>query len=212
MFDIEIVQKKGMALIDSKLLHKKLEVASYHADWIRRRIENYGFVEGEDYFISKMSKSKKMGRPTVDYLLTLDMAKELCMLENNEKGKATRKHFIQAEKELRVYEKTRIEGMATRKTLTQAIDESGENERMHGRGYSNYTRLVYSITGLSEKYKASSSKDFRSTLTAEELKRVEVAESLIKPMLELEKQYSDIKETLRPLFVTKGLSLEKREK
>jgi len=106
MFDIEIVQKKGMALIDSKLLHKKLEVASYHADWIRRRIENYGFVEGEDYFISKMSKSKKMGRPTVDYLLTLDMAKELCMLENNEKGKATRKHFIQAEKELRVYEKT----------------------------------------------------------------------------------------------------------
>ncbi|MFD2837902.1 antA/AntB antirepressor family protein [Azotobacter vinelandii] len=55
-------------------------------DWIGRRIEQYGFIEGEDFY-SVLSKSAG-GRPSQDYHLTLDMAKELAMVENNEKGPA----------------------------------------------------------------------------------------------------------------------------
>ncbi len=106
-------------------------------------------------------------------------------------------------------------GKETRKTLTDAIEESGENERMHGRGYSNFTRLVYQLTGLTERYKkckeyhkrtcSLNSMDFRGRLNPNELERVELAESLIKPLLKLEKEYSDIKATLEPLFKTKEI-------
>ena len=217
MFDIEIIKNKGFDVIDSKLLHKELDVASYHKDWIRRRIDGYGFEEGTDFF-AKQCSTLSGGSKRKDYLITLDMAKELCMLENNDKGKSTRKYFINAEKSFQKLNTLRLVGIETRKTLTDAINESGENERMHGKGYSNYTRLVYSITGLTqcfkdykkyvkEKTKAGgvSCLKFRDTLAPDEIERIELAESLIKPMLKLEKEYSDIKETLEPLFQTKEL-------
>ena len=214
MFDIEIIKNKGFDVIDSKLLHKELDVASYHKDWIRRRIDGYGFEEGTDFF-AKQCSTLSGGSKRKDYLITLDMAKELCMLENNDKGKSTRKYFINAEKSFQKLNTLRLVGIETRKSLTDAIEESGENERMHGRGYSNFTNLVYKVTGLTAKYKQHRSdqkivdgyKDikFRDILEPHELKRVELAESLIKPMLKLEKEYGDIKETLEPLFQTKEL-------
>lgn len=84
-------------------LHASLQIQTRFNDWIDRRIEDYGFVEGEDFYsnLSKTSKGSKGGRPTSDYRLTLDMAKELAMIENNEVGRQVRRYFIQAEKELR---------------------------------------------------------------------------------------------------------------
>jgi phage anti-repressor protein len=215
MFDIEIVKHKQINTIDSKLLHKALEVKSYHSDWLKRRIDNYDFEKGQDYFISKMSKSKKMGRPTLDYLITLDMAKELAMLENNDIGKKARKYFIQVEKEYHKKDLARLVGIQTRKTLTDAIEESGENERMHGRGYSTFTNFVYKLTGLTQQFKeykgsckilGHKPNRFREDiLSPDELKRVELAESLIKPMLEMEREYSAIKSVLEPLFTIKEI-------
>ncbi len=211
MLEIKIINRKGLDVVDSRLLHKKLEVKSYHADWIRRRIDGYGFMEGKDYFISKMSKS--IGRPTLDYLVSLDMAKELAMLENNEIGKKTRRYFIKAEKQLRKHESIRLATIETRKTLTDKIQESGENERMHGHGYSTYTRLVYSLVGLDERYKTwkvlqkNGKSNFRDSLLPGALKMVELAESIIKPLIEMEKQYSEIKETVEPIFKKKSKDL-----
>lgn len=209
MLEIEILKKNTIDVVSSKLLHKKLEVKSYHADWIRRRIDGYGFIEGKDYFISKMSKS--IGRPSLNYLLTLDMAKELSMLENNDIGKAARSYFIKAEKELRKSDTIRLAGIETRKTLTDAVQDSGENERMHGHGYSSYTKLIYSVTGLTEIYKEwkldhpEGKVLFRDYIQLEQLKRIEQAEALIKPLLELDKQYSEIKDTLKPIFGNKEI-------
>jgi len=211
MLDIQIVEKKGVQLIDSKLLHKALEVASYHADWIRRRIDGYGFEEGVDYHLHQHS-TLRGGTKRKEYLITLDMAKELAMLENNEVGTKTRRYFIQCEKEYRKHEAIRLSGIQIRKTLTDSVQESGENERMHGHGYSTYTKMVYEICGLKVKYEQfkkdwPTRKDFRDTqLDSDQLKRVELAESLIKPLLELEKQYSEIKDTLKPLFETREIS------
>lgn len=94
MLEIEIIQRKGIDVIDSKLLHKKLEVASYHADWIRRRIENYGFIENKDYYVDQYS-TVRGGKKRKSYLITVDMSKHLAMIENNHIGQNVREHFIQ---------------------------------------------------------------------------------------------------------------------
>ena len=67
-------------------------------DWITRRIEDYGFEKGQDY-LTQITKTQ--GRPKIDYFITMDMAKELAMVERNEKGRQARRYFIECEKKLR---------------------------------------------------------------------------------------------------------------
>lgn len=98
--------------IDARLLHSQLQVSTIFANWIRRRINEFGFEEGTDFF-PKMEKSKRGkyqgGRKTTNYELTLDMAKELAMLERNVVGQRIRRYFIAMEKEARAaYESGRI--------------------------------------------------------------------------------------------------------
>lgn len=89
-------------LCNARDLHSALKVDTRFNDWIDRRIEEYGFVEGEDYY-SKLSNRSggTPGKRRTDYHLTLDMAKELAMIENNEVGRKVRRYFIRAEAELR---------------------------------------------------------------------------------------------------------------
>lgn len=214
MLEIEIIKKKGIDVIDSKLLHKKLEVKSYHADWIRRRIENYGFIENKDYYIEQFS-TVRGGTKRKVYLMTVDMCKHLSMIENNHTGQKVREYFIEVEKQFRKQETIRLAGIQVRRSLTDSVRDSGEQERMHNRGYSTYTLMVYEITGLKKrymeyrdykkKYPEEKTRPFREMVQPSELKQIELAESLIKPLLELDKQYSEIKETLKPLFERKEL-------
>ena len=83
---------------NSKKLYAYLEVDAKYADWIANRIEQYGFIEGEDYEIETI---KTRGRPRKEYHITLDMAKELSMVESNDRGRQARRYFIQMEKEYR---------------------------------------------------------------------------------------------------------------
>lgn len=75
-------------------LHELLEVKTAYKDWFPRMVE-YGFTEGID-FCSFLSESNG-GRPAKDHQLTIDMAKEICMLQRTEKGKQARQYFIQIE-------------------------------------------------------------------------------------------------------------------
>ena len=77
-------------------LHEFLEVKTAYKDWFPRMCE-YGFLEGTD-FCSFLSESTG-GRPAQDAQLTIEMAKEICMLQRNEKGKQARQYFIQLEKD-----------------------------------------------------------------------------------------------------------------
>ena len=81
--------------VNAKELHKFIQAKVRFNDWITRRIEKYGFIENEDYIIIKI---KTMGRPLKEYHITLDMAKELAMVENNDKGREARRYFIDCEK------------------------------------------------------------------------------------------------------------------
>jgi len=75
-------------------LHEVLEIKTAYKDWFPRMCE-YGFIEGED-FCSILSKSTG-GRPSTDHQLTIDMAKELCMIQRTDIGRQFRQYFISIE-------------------------------------------------------------------------------------------------------------------
>ena len=62
----------------------------------------YGFTENEDFY-SILSKTSDGGRPSVDHQLTIDMAKELCMIQRTDIGRSIRQYFIRVEKERHQY-------------------------------------------------------------------------------------------------------------
>lgn len=97
--EFPIIQSGDNLLVDAKLLHKSLGSGYHFYDWIKIRIADFGFVEGQDYLTEKTVKLGK-GKPGVNYHITLDMAKELAMLERSEAGRFYRRYFIQKEKEL----------------------------------------------------------------------------------------------------------------
>ena len=80
--------------VSGRELHAALEVKTAYKDWFPRMCE-YGFTEGED-FCSFLSESTG-GRPATDHMVTIPMAKELCMLQRTEKGSFFRKYFIKVE-------------------------------------------------------------------------------------------------------------------
>ena len=76
------INENNEQLVSAKELHEFLEVKSKFADWIKNRIEKYGFGENQDFVT--VSKNLENGGRSIDYYITLDMAKELSMVERNE--------------------------------------------------------------------------------------------------------------------------------
>ncbi|ELU1137958.1 antA/AntB antirepressor family protein [Campylobacter coli] len=91
-----------------------LEVNSKFADWIKNRINQYDFIENQDYIIKEVFTGR---RPRKEYYVTLDMAKELCMVENNEKGRQARRYFIECEKRLKNIEAEQMQKLAFHQSL-----------------------------------------------------------------------------------------------
>ena len=99
---VEIIEHDGKQAVNARELHEKLGNKKQFANWIQLRIEQYGFVENQDFEVfNQKVKNSNGGRSRIEYALSLDMAKELCMVENNEKGRMIRKHFIEVEKKAR---------------------------------------------------------------------------------------------------------------
>ncbi|WP_102981442.1 antA/AntB antirepressor family protein [Chryseobacterium scophthalmum] len=92
---INITQQNGKRAVSARELHQFLEVKTDFKDWMPRMLE-YGFEEGLD-FSSFLSESKG-GRPAKDYVLTIDTAKEIAMIQRTPKGKEARQYFIEMEK------------------------------------------------------------------------------------------------------------------
>ena len=88
--------------VNARELHAFLGSKRQFADWISERIQKYGFVENQDFVIfSQNCEKPKGGRPAKEFALTLDMAKELAMVERNDKGREARRYFIECEKALK---------------------------------------------------------------------------------------------------------------
>lgn len=95
------IQGAFVQAVDARELHARLGTATDFTHWIARRIDEYQFVREIDYLVLvRTVQNPHGGRPTHDYILTLDMAKELCMLERTELGRRARQYFIACEKML----------------------------------------------------------------------------------------------------------------
>ena len=83
-------------MVSARELHEKLHISTRFNDWFPRMCE-YGFAENEDFY-SKMSKTENGGRPSKDYEISVDMAKQICMIQRTPEGKACRQYLIDLEK------------------------------------------------------------------------------------------------------------------
>ena len=99
---VEIIEHNGKQAVNARELHQKLGSKQDFSTWIKNRIEKYGFVENQDFEVfHKIMENSNGGRSRIEYALSLDMAKELCMVENNDAGRRIRKYFIEVEKKAR---------------------------------------------------------------------------------------------------------------
>lgn len=114
MIELIAKTKQGVELIDARLLYENLNVGRDFSNWIKSRIEKYDFQRNRDYFVEdnqfqntdnqilrQNGRKIEKGRPTVDYFVTITMAKELCLLQNNETGRRYRRYLIRIEEETR---------------------------------------------------------------------------------------------------------------
>lgn len=101
IYETEAMEK----MVSARELHSALENKRKFSDWIKQRIEHFKFLENQDFFrFHNFVKADEKGygnKSTIEYYITIDMAKELCMVENNEKGRMVRKYFIESEKRYR---------------------------------------------------------------------------------------------------------------
>lgn len=95
-----VIANQTTLLVNARELHERLQISTRFDIWIQRRISEYNFVENLD-FIERSTLNNRgfFKTETKDYHLTLDMAKELCMLERSELGRQARRYFIEQEKE-----------------------------------------------------------------------------------------------------------------
>ena len=99
--DTATVGGEKIQTCNARELHAFLEVKTEFRHWIARRIDDFSFVENVDYTkIARESCRSNLtgGQGQIDYFLSLDMAKELAMVERNKKGKEARLYFIECER------------------------------------------------------------------------------------------------------------------
>ena len=98
---IKIGKKQGVETVNARELHSFLDSKQDFSTWIKSKISKYGFSENID-FIRFHKKMEANNATIIDYHITIDMAKELSMVENNKKGREARQYFIVMEKKAKL--------------------------------------------------------------------------------------------------------------
>ena len=135
---MELIKIYQGNLIDARELHSFLGSKQKFSDWIKNRIRKYDFVENKDFFTShkimiRENSAKQGASKSKEYFVTLTMAKELAMVENNDKGKEARRYFIKAEETLsELKQNKRLEAFlkleTTKDKLHQNVVKLGGNK------------------------------------------------------------------------------------
>lgn len=196
MFEELIKVNKENNTVSARELHEFLKIGTRFDTWFERMI-SYGFEENSDFrLIAQKRATNNPKNPIttyIDYEITIDMAKELSMIQRTEKGKQARQYFIQCEKfiqdsklteEFKYYRKT---GKIARKDLTDTIKEKLQPSNQFV--YGNYTELGYlKVFGkktkeLKQERNLKPKDNLRNHFTPEELKEVLKVEEEIKSLI-----------------------------
>jgi len=95
---IKINNDGGKQTVNARELHKFLGIGKDFSTWIKNRVKQYDFVLGQDFALTFTKTGERKNVTARDYHISLDMAKELSMVERNEEGKKARKYFIECER------------------------------------------------------------------------------------------------------------------
>ena len=115
----QTIDGNAVETVSARTLHAFLGSKRQFTDWIKKRIGDYDFVENQDFVcVSQKNETQRAdGQIGVsvsnEYFVSVGMAKELAMVENNDKGSQARKYFIECEK--------RLKGSMTRLSYAQAL-------------------------------------------------------------------------------------------
>ncbi len=169
------------------------------------------FVASKDYQINRAVRLVKRvqggGNKADEIMLSTDCFKSFCMMAGTEKGKEVRRYFIEAEKLLR---KVIIDSRAmkiARRSLTDALQISGEADRMHGHAYKTYTDLVYkAVLGMNAKqyretFNLHPDANVREHLTAAQTDLVRKYEEMVRSMVDLSIPYEQVKTTIETMAI-----------
>lgn len=99
---LQTINGDAVETVSARELHSFLESRQDFSTWIKNRIEKYEFVENQDYISFHKKMEREVGGTVrIEYFVSVGMAKELAMVENNDKGKQARRYFIECEKKLK---------------------------------------------------------------------------------------------------------------
>ena len=137
LISINIKEEIGKQTVSARELHEKLEVGTQFKDWIKRMIE-YGFEENVDYVLVAQERATNNPKNPVttfnEYYISIDMAKEICMIQRSDKGRQFRQYFIECERRLIETNKKAmpqtyieaVENLLNELKKNQALEEQGK--------------------------------------------------------------------------------------
>lgn len=207
--------KKEERLVNARELHEFLEVGRDFTTWIKDKIEKYNFIEGVDYLLTKIGEQLPSGtKYKSEYILKLDVAKEIAMVENNEKGRTIRKYFIAIEERHKLLTKKqrkliaqREAGIMIRNMLTDIIRDKIPESPHKCYVYPNYTRLIYKIlfNKTVEELRAEKLLDKKQNLrdhfNVDELNQIQQLENVVTGLIALGMGYEEIKTMLQQRYI-----------
>ncbi|AQX20197.1 antA/AntB antirepressor family protein [Bartonella sp. WD16.2] len=123
------INQETVQTVNARELYTFLEVGRDFTNWIKDRIKKYEFEEGKDYVLTLAKIGERQNVVLKEYYLTLDMAKELAMVERNEKGKQARQYFIECERKAKQVTPPQIDYSNPQVMLGVFTHLKNENER-----------------------------------------------------------------------------------
>lgn len=126
---------------NARELHKFLEVKSHFRDWIKNHIEDFRFVEDQDF--TTVAKFLAGGGKAKEYFLTLSMAKELCMVERTPKGKEARLYFIECERQAKAAQPAFAIPQTYPEALRLAADLADKNAQLIAQAEANAPKVEF---------------------------------------------------------------------
>lgn len=186
-------------VVNARELWEQLGSKQEFANWVKKRLSDVDAIENTDY----CTIDKKINRQTLkEYIVTMDIAKEMAMLERNPQGKMIRRYFIESEKRYRELKFTRARAKAERRLFTDIIRDLIPESPNKKWAYKSFTDLIYKhVTGynakqLRELYDKPNDYNVRDLLSPQQLKEVLKFESIIQGLLQLGQDYQGVKAIL----------------
>lgn len=147
---IKVDFSKERPAVSARELHEFLGVGTKFQDWFPR-MKEYGFTEGQDFETVKienvLSQKRERTYSMTDYALSIDMAKEICMLQRNEKGKQARQYFLQLEKDWNSPEKVMARALQIADREIKRLEAENEQQKQAIADFQPIKRYVDTILG-----------------------------------------------------------------